>query len=62
VFNDWSVADKPPEPGLWAMEPHLRKGGLGAKWEELLVITERDAYWLDDDLPHVRVQRTAASA
>ena len=22
--------------------------------EELLVVTEDDAYWLDDDLPHVR--------
>jgi hypothetical protein len=27
---------------------------VGAKFEELLVITEDDAYWLDDDLPHVR--------
>lgn len=27
---------------------------VGAKFEELLVVTEDDAYWLDDDLPHVR--------
>ena len=26
----------------------------GAKFEEILVITDDDAYWLDDDLPHVR--------
>jgi hypothetical protein len=24
------------------------------KFEELLVVTEDDAFWLDDDLPHVR--------
>lgn len=23
------------------------------KFEEILVVTEDDAYWLDDDLPHV---------
>lgn len=41
-------------PGLWAVEPHLGFAGVGAKFEELLVITDDDAYWLDDDLPHVR--------
>ncbi|OXH82904.1 Xaa-Pro aminopeptidase, partial [Burkholderia multivorans] len=40
--------------GLWAVEPHLGFAGVGAKFEELLVITEDDAYWLDDGLPHVR--------
>ncbi|MDL2078204.1 M24 family metallopeptidase [Streptomyces sp. GXMU-J15] len=48
------TSDRPCEPGLWAVEPHLGKGDIGAKWEELLVVTEDDAYWLDDDLPHVR--------
>jgi hypothetical protein len=43
-----------PEPGLWAFEPHIAKGDVGAKWEELLVIDESRAFWLDDDLPHVR--------
>jgi hypothetical protein len=32
----------------------LALGGVGAKFEELLVVTKDDAYWLDDDLPHVR--------
>lgn len=41
-------------PGLWAVEPHLGLGGVGVKFEELLVVTDDDAYWLDDDLPHVR--------
>jgi hypothetical protein len=28
--------------------------GTGAKFEEILVVTETDAYLLDDALPHVR--------
>ncbi|MGH8494252.1 MAG: M24 family metallopeptidase [Moraxellaceae bacterium] len=43
-----------PVPGLWAVEPHLGFREVGAKFEELLVITEDDAFWLDDDVPHVR--------
>lgn len=43
-----------PVPGLWAVEPHLGFRGVGAKFEELLVITENDAWWLDDNVPHVR--------
>jgi hypothetical protein len=27
---------------------------VGAKFEEILVVTEEDAYWLDDDPPHVK--------
>jgi len=51
----WNLeSDRPCEPGLWSVEPHIGKGPIGAKWEELLVVTEDDAYWLDDDLPHVR--------
>ena len=53
-WNDRPASDLRVEPGLWAVEPHLGLGPIGAKWEELLVVTERDAYWLDDDLPHVR--------
>ncbi|KVU40757.1 Xaa-Pro aminopeptidase [Burkholderia ubonensis] len=53
----WSIdrrSEHAPVPGLWAVEPHLGFAGVGAKFEELLVITDDDAYWLDDDLPHVR--------
>lgn len=53
-WNDRPSSRRPPDPGLWAVEPHLGFRGVGVKWEELLVITENDAYWLDDDLPHVR--------
>ena len=41
-------------PGLWAVEPHIGFRDVGVKFEELLVVTEDDAFWLDDDLPHVR--------
>ncbi|MFE1321529.1 M24 family metallopeptidase [Kitasatospora phosalacinea] len=43
-----------PTPGLWAVEPHIGFRDVGIKFEELLVVTDEDAYWLDDDLPHVR--------
>jgi len=52
VWNHES--DRPCEPGLWAIEPHIGKGDVGVKFEELLVVTDDGAHWLDDDLPHVR--------
>lgn len=59
--NTGPGTDVRPELGLWAFEPHIARGDVGAKWEELLVIEEHRAYWLDDDLPHVRRwQRTRA--
>jgi Xaa-Pro aminopeptidase len=54
LWNRGRFSKQPPEPGIWAVEPHLGWGGVGAKFEELLVVTAGDAYWLDDDLPHVR--------
>lgn len=42
-------------PGIWAVEPHIAVNGIGVKFEELLVVTENDAYWLDDDLPHLKI-------
>ncbi|MDB4972351.1 MAG: Xaa-Pro aminopeptidase [Myxococcaceae bacterium] len=53
-WNDQASSRHTAEPGLWAVEPHLGFRGVGVKWEELLVVTKDDAYWLDDDLPHVR--------
>jgi Xaa-Pro aminopeptidase len=51
----WTAeSERRPEPGLWSMEPHLGARAWGAKFEELLVVEERGAAWLDDDLPHVR--------
>lgn len=55
LWNSGATSDHPPLPGLWAVEPHLGFREVGAKWEELLVVTDDgDAHWLDDDVPHVR--------
>ncbi|AGK78549.1 Peptidase_M24 domain containing protein [Streptomyces microflavus DSM 40593] len=59
LWSPYSFSDHPPQPGLWAVEPHLGFRGTGAKFEEILVVTdskdpEQSAFWLDDDLPHVR--------
>lgn len=62
LWSDARTSEHPAVPGLWAVEPHLALGPTGAKFEELLVVTEDDAYWLDDDVPHVRRRRTTASA
>ncbi|MDH4585126.1 M24 family metallopeptidase [Pseudomonas sp. BN415] len=54
LWSSNSRSEHPPTPGLWAVEPHLGLRGVGAKFEELLVVTGDGAFWLDDDLPHVR--------
>jgi len=36
------------------MEPHIARDGVGAKFEEILIIDADGARWLDDDLPHTR--------
>lgn len=54
LWNGSHASDHPASPGLWAVEPHLGLRGIGVKFEELLVVSESDAAWLDDDLPHVR--------
>jgi Xaa-Pro aminopeptidase len=59
VWNDSAFSDYTASPGLWAVEPHIGRDGVGVKFEELLVVTEDDAYWLDDHLSHA--QRWAAA-
>ncbi|MET7323052.1 M24 family metallopeptidase [Streptomyces sp. NPDC005549] len=59
LWSPYRFSDHPPRAGLWAVEPHLGFRGTGAKFEEILVVTdsadpEESAFWLDDDLPHVR--------
>ncbi|MEU8887427.1 M24 family metallopeptidase [Streptomyces sp. NPDC048442] len=59
LWSPYKFSDHLPQPGLWAVEPHLGFRGTGAKFEEILVVTdsrdpEQSAFWLDDDLPHVR--------
>ena len=60
VWNDTSFSRYPASPGLWAVEPHIGRDGVGVKFEEILVVTEDDAFWLDDHLPHA--QRWAAAS
>lgn len=40
--------------GLWAVEPHFGRGKSGFKFEEILVVEKDKAYWLDEEVPHVR--------
>ncbi|WP_163506949.1 M24 family metallopeptidase [Fodinicola acaciae] len=57
LWADGRSSRHAPTPGLWAVEPHIGFGDVGIKFEELLVVTDdpdNPAYWLDDDLPHVR--------
>ncbi|MDH6119918.1 Xaa-Pro aminopeptidase [Kitasatospora sp. GAS204A] len=54
LWADGRASRHAPTPGLWAVEPHIGFREVGIKFEELLVVTEDEAYWLDDDLPHVR--------
>ena len=55
TWADQRISDHSPPPGLWAVEPHVGRGPIGAKWEELLVVEPHDAYWLGgEDVPHVR--------
>lgn len=61
ICNTGPGSEQQPEPGLWAFEPHIAKGEVGAKWEELLVVDDTRAFWLDDDLPHVRSWKTPST-
>jgi hypothetical protein len=36
--------------GLWAVEPHLAKGGVGAKFESILLLDGDETRWLDPGL------------
>ena len=46
----WSESPRsetPPGLGVWSVEPHIARDGVGVKWEELLVVDEQGARWLD---------------
>ena len=61
-WNHTRHCDCAPQDGLWAIEPHVAAGGVGAKFEDLLVIEHGRAYYLDDDLPHTRRWRATGLA
>lgn len=54
LWNTSKNSDHPPHDGLWLVEPHAGLGPVGAKWEEILVIEDGEAYWLEEEPPHVR--------
>jgi Xaa-Pro aminopeptidase len=63
LWADGEISNHPPTPGLWAVEPHIGFRDIGVKFEEILVVTgSGSAYWLDDDLPHVRRWQRASAA
>jgi Xaa-Pro aminopeptidase len=53
-WNHTRQSDCLTPDGLWAIEPHVARGNFGAKFEEILVVQDGEAYYLDDDLPHTR--------
>ena len=53
-WNHTRQSDCPAPDGLWAIEPHVAKDGFGAKFEDILVVQDGQARYLDDDLPHTR--------
>lgn len=54
LWNSLDTSDHEAHDGLWLVEPHAGRGPVGAKWEEILVIENGEARWLDDSPPHVR--------
>lgn len=50
-WSDSRHSNSPPGDGLWSVEPHLRIGSVGVKWEELMLIEGGQARWLDPENP-----------
>ncbi len=53
LWNSSEASEHAPHDGLWLVEPHAGNDRIGAKWEEILVIENGQAHWLDDNPPHV---------
>ncbi|MCB0349456.1 MAG: aminopeptidase P family protein [Bdellovibrionales bacterium] len=41
--------------GAWAIEPHIGLKDFGAKFEEILLVTEDSVEWLTDEVPHLNL-------
>ena len=56
LWNNGRECDHPVPEGVWAVEPHLATPDqrVGTKWEEILVVTKDNAYWLNDEATHCR--------
>jgi Metallopeptidase family M24 len=57
LWNTTRTSNHAPYDGLWLVEPHAGDGPTGAKWEEILIIQDGHARWLDEDPPHVKQWR-----
>lgn len=57
LWNTTRTSAHAPFDGLWLVEPHAGYGPTGAKWEEILVIQDGRARWLDEAPPHVQQWR-----
>ena len=60
LWNTLKASEHLPYDELWLVEPHPGKDGVGAKWEEILVIEQGEARWLDEAPPHVLQWRNIA--
>jgi Xaa-Pro aminopeptidase len=56
LWNDGRECGHALREGVWAVEPHIATPDqrLGTKWEEILVVTQDNAYWLNDEATHCR--------
>lgn len=52
LWNNLKASEHALHDGLWLVEPNAGKDGVGEKWEEILVIEEGNARWLDQEPPH----------
>lgn len=41
--------------GFWAIEPHFGNKNFGIKFEEILVIKNEKIFWLDENVPHLKL-------
>ena len=58
-WNHGRESDHPPTDGLWAVEPHIAQGGVGVKFEEILVIQDGVVDWLDQPLAAIQISVAA---
>ena len=45
----WTSQTRGRLAGLWSVEPHLARGDVGAKFEEILVVDDDGARWLETE-------------
>lgn len=48
-WNESGHCAKPPNIGIWSIEPHFAKDNLGFKWEEILVVNGKETSWLSEE-------------